>query len=186
MVTVFAEQEEASEQPCNAQFSDSNVSTDRFTESRVFFCRESLHNTDVLSVLRFVGTLDSILSVFKRVCSMNLDSSLVGSDGSSLIGADLSYVVSDSGCNILEDTTGSDSAFDYLCDSYTEHRYPLLVVTHKTPATAYKNQTQEFTYTLGTPVTNNSAEFTRSEVMRILGHMSAGDLVPFPVRKSTC
>lgn len=180
MVTVFAEQEGASEQPCNAQFSDSNVSTDRFTESRVFFCRESLHNTDVLSVLRFVGTLDSILSVFKRVCSMDLDSSLVGSDGSSLIGADLSYVVSNSGCKILEDTNGSASAFDYLCDSYTEHRYPFLVVTRKTPATAYKNYTNKFTYTLGTPVTNDNTEFTRSEILNFLGKVSAIDLVPFP------
>ena len=171
---------------CNAQFSESTASTDRFTESRVFFCRESLHNTDVLSVLRFVGTLDSILSVFKRICSMNLDSSLMSSDSSSLISADLSCVVSDSGCKILEDTTGSNSAFDYLCDSYTRHRYPFIVVTRKTPATAYKNHTQEFTYTLGTPITNNNNEFTRSEILNFLGKVSAIDLVPFPARKSTC
>lgn len=158
----------------------------RSIEGRVFFCQESLHDTGVLSVLRFAGTPDSILSVFKRVCSMDMDSSLMCSDANSLISADLSYVVSDSGCKILEDVTGSDSAFDYLCDSYTEHRYPFLVVTRKTPATAYKNYTSKFTYSLGTPVANDSAELTRSEVMRILGHMSADDLIPFSVRKSTC
>ena len=113
---------------------------------------------------------------------MDLDSSLMSSDTSNLIIADLSYVVSNSGCKILEDTTGSDSAFDYLCDSYTEHRYPFLVVTRKTPATAYKNHTQEFTYTLGTPVTDNKAEFTRSEVRNTLDKMPADYLVPFPVR----
>ena len=117
---------------------------------------------------------------------MDLDSSLMSSDTSNLIIADLSYVVSNSGCKILEDTTGSDSAFDYLCDSYTEHRYPFLVVTRKTPATAYKNQTQEFTYTLETPITNNNNEFTRSEILNFLGKVSAIDLVPFPARKSTC
>lgn len=186
MPAVVAEQEKASEPTCNTQFSDSDVSMDSLTESRVFFCRESLHDTNVLSVLRFVGTLDSILSVFKRICSMNLDSSLMGSGTIGLISTDLFSVVSDSGCKILEDVTGSDSAFDYLCDSYTEHRYPFIVVTRKTPATAYKNYTSKFTYSLGTPVTNDSAELTRSEVMRILDHMSAGDLVPFPVRKSTC
>ena len=186
MVAVVAEQEGASEPPCNAQFSESSVSTDGFTESRVFFCQESLHDTDVLSVLRFAGTLDSILNVFKRICSMDLDSSIMGSGVSNLLGTAVFSAISDSGCKILEDTTGSASAFDYLCDSYTDHRYPFLVITRKTPATAYKNYTSKFTYTLGTPVTNDSAEFTRSEVMRIFGHMSAGDLVPFPVRKSTC
>lgn len=179
MVAVVVEQEWTSEPTCNTQFSKSSVSTGDLIESRLFFCRESLNDTDVLSVLRFVGTLDSILSVFKRVCSMDLDSSLVGSDGSSLIGADLSYVVSDSGCKILEDTNGSASAFDYLCDSYTEHRYPFLVVTRKTPATAYKNYTNKFTYTLGTPVTNDNTEFTRSGVLGILDNMSADDLVSF-------
>lgn len=158
----------------------------RSIESRVFFCRESLHDTDVLFVLRFDGTLDSILNTFKRICSMDLDSSLMSSDTSNLIIADLSYVVSNSGCKILEDTTGSDSAFDYLCDSYTEHKYPFLVVTRKTPATAYKNYTSKFTYTLGTPITNNNNEFTRSEILNFLGKVSAIDLVPFPVRKSTC
>lgn len=182
MAEVVVGHELASKPLSNAQFSDSSMSMDSLTGSRVFFCRESLHNTGVLSVLRFVGTLDSILSVFKRVCSMDLDSSLVGSDGSSLIGADLSYVVSNSGCKILEDVTGSDSAFDYLCDSYTEHRYPFLVVTRKTPATAYKNQTQEFMYTLGTPVTDNNTELTRSEILDLLDKMSAVDLVPFSVR----
>lgn len=113
---------------------------------------------------------------------MDLDSSLMCSDTSNLIIADLSYVVSNSGCKILEDTTGSDSAFDYLCDSYTEHRYPFLVVIRKTPATAYKNQTQEFTYTLGTPVTDNNTELTRSEILDLLDKMSAVDLVPFSVR----
>jgi len=186
MVTVFAEQEGASEQPCNAQFSESSLSRGNLVESRVFFCRESLHDTGVLSILRFAGTLDSILSVFKKICSMDLESSLMNSGANSLISADLSYVVSNSGCKILEDTNGSASAFDYLCDSYTEHRYPFLVITRKTPATAYKNYTSKFTYSLGTPVTNDSAELTRSEVMRILGHMSADDLIPFPVRKSTC
>lgn len=186
MPAVVTEQEKASEPTCNTQFFDFNLSTDSLTESRVFFCKESLNDTNVLSVLRFAGTLDSILSVFKRICSMDLDSSFMGSGDSSLIGADLSSVVSDSGCKVLESEASSASAFDYLCDSYTEHRYPFLVVTRKTPATAYKDSACEFTYSLGTPVTNNSAEFTRSEVMIILGHMSAGDLVPFPVRKSTC
>lgn len=186
MPAVVVEQEKASEPTCNTQFSNSDVSTDSLVESRVFFCRESLNDTDVISVLRFAGTLNSILSVFKRICSMDLDSSLMCSDTSNLIIADLSYVVSNSGCKVLESEASSASAFDYLCDSYTEHRYPFLVVTRKTPATAYKDSACEFTYSLGTPVTNNSAEFTRSEVMRILGHMSAGDLVPFPVRKSTC
>ena len=110
---------------------------------------------------------------------MDLDSSLMSSDTSNLIIADLSYVVSNSGCKILEDTTGSDSAFDYLCDSYTRHRYPFLVVTRKTPATAYKNHTNKFTYTLGTPVTNDNTEFTRSGVLGILDNMSADDLVSF-------
>lgn len=182
MVTVFAEQEGASEQPCNAQFSESGVDTSSLVEGRVFFCRESLHDTDVLFVLRFAGTLDSIQDTFKRICSMDLDSSIMSSGASNLIIADLSYVVSNSGCKILEDTTGSDSAFDYLCDSYTEHRYPFLVVTRKTPATAYKNHTQEFTYTLGTPVTDNNTELTRSEILDLLDKMSAVDLVPFSVR----
>ena len=182
MVTVVAEQERVSEPPCDAQFSEYGMSMGSLIESRVFFCRESLHDTDVLSVLRFAGTLDSILIVFKRICSMNLDSSLMSSDSSSLISADLSYVVSNSGCKILEDTNGSASAFDYLCDSYTEHRYPFLVVTRKTPATAYKNYTSKFTYTLGTPVTDNKAEFTRSEVRNTLDKMPADYLVPFPVR----
>lgn len=182
MVALVAEQEGASEPPCNAQFSESSVSTDGFTESRVFFCRESLHDTGVLSILRFVGTLNSILSVFKRICSMDLDSSLMCSDANSLISADLSYVVSDSGCKVLENETISASAFDYLCDSYTEHRYPFIVVTRKTPATAYKNYTSKFTYTLGTPVTDNKAEFTRSEVRNTLDKMPADYLVPFPVR----
>lgn len=182
MTAVVAEQEGVPEQPCNAQFSESSLSRGNLVESRVFFCRESLHDTGVLSVLRFAGTLDSILSVFKRVCSMDLDSSLMSSGASSLIIADLSYVVSNSGCKILEDTNGSASAFDYLCDSYTEHRYPFLVVTRKTPATAYKNQTQEFTYTLGTPVTDNKVELTRSEVLNLLDKVSAVDLVPFPTR----
>lgn len=186
MAAVVAEQEKASEPPCNAQISESSMSTGSLVESRVFFCRESLHDTDVLSVLRFAGTLDSILIVFKRICSMNLGSSLMSSGDSSLISADLSCVVSDSGCKILEDTTGSNSAFDYLCDSYTRHRYPFLVVTRKTPATAYKNHTQEFTYALGTPITNNNNEFTRSEILNFLGKVSAIDLVPFPARKSTC
>lgn len=181
-MAVVAEQEGASGPPWNARFSNSSASTNSLTESRVFFCRESLHDTDVLSVIRFAGTLNSILSVFKRVCSMDLDSSLMSSDTSNLIIADLSYVVSNSGCKILEDTTGSDSAFDYLCDSYTEHRYPFLVVTRKTPATAYKNQTQEFTYTLGTPVTDNNTELTRSEILDLLDKMSVVDLVPFPTR----
>lgn len=182
MVTVVAEQERVSEPPCDAQFSEYGMSMGSLIESRVFFCRESLHDTDVLSVLRFAGTLDSILIVFKRICSMNLDSSLMSSDSSSLISADLSYVVSNSGCKILEDTNGSASAFDYLCDSYTEHRYPFLVVTRKTPATAYKNYTSKFTYTLGTPVTDNKAEFTRSEVRNTLDKMPADYLVSFPVR----
>lgn len=179
---VVVGHELASKPLSNAQFSESSMSMDSLTESRVFFCRESLHNTDVLSVLRFAGTLDSILSVFKRVCSMDMDSSLMCSDANSLISADLSYVVSDSGCKILEDVTGSDSAFDYLCDSYTEHRYPFLVVTRKTPATAYKNHVQEFTYTLGTPITNNNNEFTRSEILDLLDKMSVVDLVTFPTR----
>ena len=182
MVTVFAEQEGASEQPCNAQFSESSLSRGNLVESRVFFCQESLHDTGVLSVLRFVGTLNSILSVFKRICSMDLDSSLMCSDANSLISADLSYVVSDSGCKVLENETIYASAFDYLCDSYTEHRYPFIVVTRKTPATAYKNYTSKFTYTLGTPVTDNKAEFTRSEVRNTLDKMPADYLVPFPVR----
>lgn len=182
MVTVVAEQERVSEPPCDAQFSEYGMSMGSLIESRVFFCRESLHDTDVLSVLRFAGTLDSILSVFKRICSMDLDSSLMCSDSSSLISADLSYVVSNSGCKVLEDTNGSASAFDYLCDSYTEHRYPFLVVTRKTPATAYKNYTSKFTYTLGTPVTNDNTEFTRSGVLGILDNMSADDLVSFFVR----
>lgn len=186
MVTVVAEQERVSEPPCDAQFSEYGMSMGSLIESQVFFCREYLHDTDVLSVLRFAGTLDSILIVFKRICSMNLDSSLMSSDSSSLISADLSCVVSDSGCKILEDTTGSNSAFDYLCNSYTRHRYPFLVVTRKTPATAYKNYTSEFTYTLGTPVTNDNTDFTRSEALRILGHMSVSDLVSFPVGDSTC
>ena len=113
---------------------------------------------------------------------MDLESSLMSSGASSLISADLSHVVSDSGCKILEDVTGSDSAFDYLCDSYTEHRYPFLVVTRKTPATAYKNDTSKFSYNLGTPVTDNNAEFTRSEILDLLDKMSAVDLVPFSVR----
>ena len=179
MAVVVAEQEGVPEPPWNARFSNSSASTNSLTESRVFFCRESLHDTGVLSVLRFVGTLNSILSVFKRICSMDLDSSLMCSDANSLISADLSYVVSDSGCKILEDTNGSASAFDYLCDSYTEHRYPFLVVTRKTPATAYKNYTNKFTYTLGTPVTNDNTEFTRSGVLGILDNMSADDLVSF-------
>lgn len=154
----------------------------RSIEGRVFFCQESLHDTGVLSVLRFVGTLNSILSVFKRICSMDLDSSLMCSDANSLISADLSYVVSDSGCKVLENETISASAFDYLCDSYTEHRYPFIVVTRKTPATAYKNYTSKFTYTLGTPVTDNKAEFTRSEVRNTLDKMPADYLVPFSVR----
>lgn len=154
----------------------------RSIEGRVFFCQESLHDTDVLSVLRFAGTLDSILSVFKRICSMDLDSSLMSSGASSLISTSMSSVVSDSECKISEDATGSASAFDYLCDSYTEHRYPFLVITRKTPATAYKNYTSKFTYTLGTPVTDNKAEFTRSEVRNTLDKMPADYLVPFPVR----
>ena len=186
MAAVVAEQEKASEPPCNAQISESSMSTGSLVESRVFFCRESLHDTDVLYVLRFAGTLDSILSVFKRICSMDLDSSTMGSDASSLLSTAVSSVVSDSGCKVLEDTNGSASAFDYLCDSYTEHRYPFLVITRKTPATAYKNYTSKFTYSMGTPVTDNKAEFTRSEVMDLLGKVSAVDLVPFPVRKSTC
>jgi len=186
MAAVVAEQEEASEPPCNDQISESSLSMGSLVESRVFFCRESLHDTDVLSVLRFAGTLDSILSIFKRICSMDLDSSLMSSDASSLLIASASSVVSDSGCKILEDTTGSDSAFDYLCDSYTEHRYPFLVATRKTPATAYKNDTSKFSYNLGTPVTDNNTELTRSEMLDLLGKVSAVDLVPFPVRKSTC
>ena len=178
-MAVVAEQEGASGPPWNARFSNSSASTNSLTESRVFFCRESLYDTDVLSVIRFAGTLNSILSVFKRICSMDLDSSLMSSDTSNLIIADLSYVVSNSGCKILEDTNGSASAFDYLCDSYTEHRYPFLVVTRKTPATAYKNYTNKFTYTLGTPVTNDNTEFTRSGVLGILDNMSADDLVSF-------
>jgi len=181
-VAVVAEQEGASGPPWNARFSNSSASTNSLTESRVFFCRESLHDTGVLSVLRFAGTLNSILSVFKRICSMDLDSSLMCSDTSNLIIADLSYVVSNSGCKILEDTTGSDSAFDYLCDSYTEHRYPFLVVTRKTPATAYRNCTSKFTYTLGTPVTDNKVELTRSEVLNLLDKVSAVDIIPFPTR----
>lgn len=182
MVAVVVEQEGASGPPWNARFSNSSASTNSLTESRVFFCRESLHDTGVLSVIRFADTLNSILIVFKRICSMNLDPSLMCSDANSLISTDLSYVVSDSGCKILEDTTGSTSAFDYLCDSYTEHRYPFLVVTRKTPATAYKNYTNKFTYTLGTPVTNDNTEFTRSGVLGILDNMSADDLVSFFVR----
>lgn len=154
----------------------------RSIEGRVFFCQESLHDTGVLSVLRFVGTLNSILSVFKRICSMDLDSSLMCSDTSNLIIADLSYVVSDSGCKVLENETISASAFDYLCDSYTGYRYPFLVVTHKTPETAYRNCTSKFTYSLGTPVTDNKVELTRSEVLNFLGKVSAIDLVPFPTR----
>jgi hypothetical protein len=185
MLAVVAEQEKTSEPTCNTQFSKSSVSTGDLIESRVFFCRESLNDTDVISVIRFTGTLDSILSVFKKVCSIDLDSSFMGSGDSSLISADLSYVVSNSGCKILEDTNGSASAFDYLCDSYTEHRYPFLVVTRKTPATAYKNYTNKFTYTLGTPVTNDNTEFTRSGVLGILDNMSADDLVSFFVRRLT-
>lgn len=181
-MAVVAEQEGASGPPWNARFSNSSASTNSLTESRVFFCQESLHDTGVLSVLRFVGTLNSILSVFKKVCSIDLDSSLVSSDASNLLGTVVFSVISDSGCKILEDTTGSTSAFDYLCDSYTEHRYPFLVVTRKTPATAYKNYTNKFTYTLGTPVTNDNTEFTRSGVLGILDNMSADDLVSFFVR----
>ena len=158
----------------------------RSIEGRVFFCQESLHDTNVIYVLRFTGTLDSILNVFKRICSMDMDSSVMGSGAIDNLSDLVSFVVSDSGCKILEDTTGSVSAFDYLCDSYTKHRYPFLVITRKTPATAYKNYTSKFTYTLGTPVTDNKAESTRSEVLDILGRMSAVDLVPFLVRKSTC
>lgn len=182
MVTVVAEQERVSEPPCDAQFSEYGMSMGSLIESQVFFCRESLHDTDVLYVLRFTGTLDSILNVFKRICSMDLDSSVMGSGAIDNLSDLVSSVVSDSGCKVLEDVTGSDSAFDYLCDSYTEHRYPFLIVTRKTPATAYKNQTQEFTYTLGTPVTDNKAEFTRSEVRNTLDKMPADYLVPFPVR----
>lgn len=182
MTAVVAEQEGVPEPTCNTQFSNSDVSTDSLVESRVFFCRESLNDTDVISVLRFAGTLDSILSVFKRVCSMDLDSSLMCSDTSNLIIADLSYVVSNSGCKVLENETISASAFDYLCDSYTGYRYPFLVVTHKTPETAYRNCTSKFTYTLGTPVTNGSTEFTRSEVLNLLDKVSAVDLIPFPTR----
>lgn len=182
MTAVVAEQEGVPEPTCNTQFSNSDVSTESLVESRVFFCRESLNDTDVISVLRFAGTLNSILSVFKRICSMDLDSSLMCSDTSNLIIADLSYVVSNSGCKVLENETISASAFDYLCDSYTEHRYPFLVVTRKTPATAYKNYTNKFTYTLGTPVTNDNTEFTRSGVLGILDNMSADDLVSFFVR----
>ena len=179
MVAVVVEQEWTSEPTCNTQFSKSSVSTGDLIESRLFFCRESLNDTDVISVIRFTGTLDSILSVFKKVCSIDLDSSLVSSDASNLLGTVVFSVISDSGCKILEDTTGSTSAFDYLCDSYTEHRYPFLVVTRKTPATAYKNYTNKFTYTLGTPVTNDNTEFTRSGVLGILDNMSADDLVSF-------
>ena len=186
MAAVVAEQEGVPEPPCNAQFSESGVGTDSLIEGRVFFCQESLHYTDVLFVLRFDGTLDSILNAFKSICSMNLESSLMSSGASSLLGTSVSSVISDSGCKVLKDATGSDSAFDYLCDSYTERRYPFLVVTRKTPATAYKNCTNEFTYSLGTPVTNGSTELTRSEVLDLLGKMSASDLVPFPVRDSTC
>jgi hypothetical protein len=182
MTAVVAEQEGVPEPTCNTQFSNSDVSTDSLVESRVFFCRESLNDTDVISVLRFAGTLNSILSVFKRICSMDLDSSLMCSDTSNLIIADLSYVVSNSGCKVLENETISASAFDYLCDSYTGYRYPFLVVTHKTPETAYRNCTSKFTYTLGTPVTNDNTEFTRSGVLGILDNMSADDLVSFFVR----
>ena len=179
MTAVVAEQEGVPEPSCNAQFSGSGVDTSSLVEGRVFFCRESLHDTDVLFVLRFDGTLDSIQDTFKRICSMDLDSSLMSSDPSSLLSDSMSSVMSDSGCKILEDETDSGSAFDYLCDSYTEHRYPFLVVTRKTPATAYKNYTNKFTYTLGTPVTNDNTEFTRSGVLGILDNMSADDLVSF-------
>lgn len=182
MTAVVAEQEGVPEPSCNAQFSGSGVDTSSLVEGRVFFCRESLNDTDVISVLRFAGTLNSILSVFKRICSMDLDSSLMCSDTSNLIIADLSYVVSNSGCKVLENETISASAFDYLCDSYTGYRYPFLVVTHKTPETAYRNCTSKFTYSLGTPVTNDSAELTRSEVLDILGKMPADNLAPLPAR----
>ena len=186
MSVVVAEQERVPEPFCNAQFSESGLGTGSLAEGRVFFCRESLHYTDVLFMLRFDGALDSILNTFKRICSMELKPSLMSSGASSLLSSALFSVISDSECKVLEDETGSDSAFDYLCDSYTERRYPFLVVTRKTPATAYKNCTNEFTYSLGTPVTNGSTELTRSEVLDLLGKMSASDLVPFPVRDSTC
>lgn len=186
MAAVVAEREGVPELSCNAQFSKSGVDTGSLVEGRVFFCRESLHDTNVLSVLRFTGTLDSILNVFKRICSMDLDSSVMGSGAIDNLSDLVSSVVSDSGCKVLEDATISASAFDYLCDSYTEHRYPFLVVTRKTPATAYKNCTNEFTYSLGTPVTNGSTELTRSEVLDILDKMSVSDLVSFPVGDSTC
>ena len=154
----------------------------RSIEGRVFFCQESLHDTNVIYVLRFTGTLDSILNVFKRICSMDMDSSVMGSGAIDNLSDLVSFVVSDFDCEILEDESGSDSAFDYLCESYTRHRYPFLVVTHKTPATAYKNYTSKFTYTLGTPVTDNKAEFTRSKVRNILDKMPADNLAPLPIR----
>ena len=178
MEAVDGEQERALESSC-IQSPESTASTGSLVESRVFFCRESLHDTNVISVLRFTGTLDSILNVFKRICSMDLDSSVMGSGAIDNLSDLVSSVVSDSGCKVLEDATISASAFDYLCDSYTEHRYPFLVVTRKTPATAYKNYTNKFTYTLGTPVTNDNTEFTRSGVLGILDNMSADDLVSF-------
>lgn len=182
MPAVVTEQEKASEPTCNTQFFDFNLSTDSLTESRVFFCKESLNDTNVLSVLRFAGTLDSIQDTFKRICSMDLDSSLMSSGAIDNLSDFAFSVMSEYECKVLENDTSSASAFDYLCDSYTEHRYPFLVVTRKTPATAYKNQTQEFTYTLGTPVTDNNTELTRSEILDLLDKMSAVDLVPFSVR----
>lgn len=163
--------------PCNAQFSESGVGTGSLVEGRVFFYQESLHYTDVLFVLRFDGTLDSILNAFKSICSMGLDSYIMSSGDVDMLSNFMLSVMSESECKSLEDATGSGSAFDYLCDSYTEYRYPFLVVTRKTPAAAYKNYMNEFMYSLGTPVTNGSTEFTRSEVLDFLGKMSASDLV---------
>lgn len=114
MAAVVAEQEGVPEPFCNDQFSESGLGTGSLAEGRVFFCRESLHYTDVLFMLRFDGTLDSILNTFKRICSMELKPSLMSSGASSLLSSALFSVISDSECKVLEDETGSGSAFDYL------------------------------------------------------------------------
>ena len=172
-----------SEYSC-AQCPESAAETS-LAEGRVFFCRESLHYTDVLYVLRVAGTSESITTLFKSICLMNLDSSLMKSGASNMLSDVVLSVVNGSECKVLKDVTNKDvtnsvSAFDYLCESYTEHRYPFLVVTRKTPATAYKNYSCEFTYSLGTPYTEDSTEFARSELLDLLDKIPADDLVSLP------
>lgn len=169
-----------SESSCT-QYSESTAKTS-LAEGRVFFCRESLHYTDVLYVLRVAGTSESITTLFKSICLINLDSSLMKSDASNMLSDVVLSVVNGSECKVLKDVTNSVSAFDYLCESYTEHRYPFLVVTRKTPATAYKNYSCEFTYSLGTPYTEDSTEFARSELLDLLDKIPADDLVSLPTK----